>query len=88
MERALADGARLATGGPVNPVLPTEELAKGNFVQPTILSHVPVDSQAWTEEIFGQCQLTRPGKCLDLRLSARVFVITWTLVVGTGNWQG
>ncbi|PAP92184.1 aldehyde dehydrogenase family protein [Mesorhizobium wenxiniae] len=27
--------------------------AKGYFVQPTILTDVPVDSAAWTEEIFG-----------------------------------
>lgn len=53
IDRAVAAGARLATGGKApNP--------KGYFVAPTILTDVALDAEAWVEEIFGPVVCIRP----------------------------
>ncbi len=46
--QAQADGATVATGGGV-----PAGFARGYFVEPTVLTDVPLDSAAWREEIFG-----------------------------------
>lgn len=46
--QACLDGAKLAFGGKR-----PEGLTKGYYVEPTILSDVPLNSAAWREEIFG-----------------------------------
>lgn len=46
--QACLDGAKLAFGGKR-----PEGLTKGYYVEPTILSDVPLNSTAWREEIFG-----------------------------------
>ncbi|MFT4437769.1 aldehyde dehydrogenase family protein [Caballeronia sp. 15715] len=48
IEKARADGATVLTGGgrPAH-------LSEGFFVEPTVLVNVPLESQAWKEEIFG-----------------------------------
>lgn len=48
IERGLAGGARLVTGGGRPP-----HLARGYFVEPTIFTDVPLDSWIWREEVFG-----------------------------------
>lgn len=48
IERARTAGATVAAGGGRAP-----GFAKGYFVQPTVLTDVPQDCEAWTEEIFG-----------------------------------
>jgi betaine-aldehyde dehydrogenase len=48
VERAQAEGARVATGG-----RPAPGFAAGYFMEPTVLVDVPLDSAAWREEIFG-----------------------------------
>ena len=57
IERARADGAVVAAGGEA-----VATLAPGYFVRPTILIDVPLDSQAWTEEIFGPVVCVRSFK--------------------------
>lgn len=48
------DGCTLRAGGAAKPIETLEgELANGYFVQPTILTDVPLESAAWKEEIFG-----------------------------------
>jgi aldehyde dehydrogenase (NAD+) len=49
LRRAVAEGARVATGGPDAPGLPTP----GHYVAPTVLAGVSPDSSAAQEEIFG-----------------------------------
>lgn len=46
IDRAVAAGARLATGGKADKPM-------GYFVAPTILTDVALDAEAWVEEIFG-----------------------------------
>lgn len=46
--RARVDGATVATGGGV-----PAGFQRGYFVEPTVLTDVPLDSAAWREEIFG-----------------------------------
>ncbi|KWF98412.1 aldehyde dehydrogenase [Burkholderia cepacia] len=48
VEKAVADGATVVTGGgrPVG-------LEAGYFFEPTVLTNVPMSSSAWTDEIFG-----------------------------------
>lgn len=46
--QARTDGASVATGGAAPP-----GLEQGFFMQPTVLTDVPLDSAAWREEIFG-----------------------------------
>ena len=48
IERGIADGAQLLTGGGR-----AEGCQRGYFVAPTIFSEVPLDSALWREEIFG-----------------------------------
>ena len=48
IERAREEGATVLAGGTV-----VDELAPGYFLRPTILTDVPVASDAWREEIFG-----------------------------------
>ena len=48
INNARASGARVASGG-----AQVAGLSKGYFVQPTILVDVPLDCEAWREEIFG-----------------------------------
>ena len=57
VKQAQADGAGLLTGGG-RPA----EFAKGYFYQPTVLTDVPLDSKAWTEEIFGPVLAVRTFK--------------------------
>lgn len=45
----VSDGAQLVSGGLEDPRVP----AQGNFVAPTLFSHVPEDSRIANEEIFG-----------------------------------
>ncbi|RQR41272.1 aldehyde dehydrogenase family protein [Burkholderia sp. Bp9142] len=55
VEKARSDGARVLTGGgrPAG-------LDDGYFFEPTVLVDVPLDSSAWTEEIFGPVVCVRP----------------------------
>ncbi|KHK59494.1 aldehyde dehydrogenase [Burkholderia sp. A9] len=55
VERAGAAGATILTGGgrPAG-------LDGGYFFEPTVLVDVPLDSEAWTEEIFGPVVCVRP----------------------------
>ncbi|TAH42272.1 MAG: aldehyde dehydrogenase family protein [Betaproteobacteria bacterium] len=48
VDRARAEGARVATGGRAAP-----GFAAGYFMEPTVLVDVPLESAAWNEEIFG-----------------------------------
>ncbi|RQR51649.1 aldehyde dehydrogenase family protein [Burkholderia sp. Bp9140] len=48
IEQARADGATVVTGGE-RPA----HLSEGYFIEPTVLTNVPLDSHAWKEEIFG-----------------------------------
>ena len=48
IDRGMADGARLVTGGG-----PATGCRQGFFVAPTIFADVPPDSAIWREEIFG-----------------------------------
>ncbi|NMM36435.1 MAG: aldehyde dehydrogenase family protein [Glaciimonas sp.] len=48
IERGIADGAQLVTGGGR-----AEGCQRGFFVAPTIFNQVPLDSAIWREEIFG-----------------------------------
>lgn len=53
IEQARRDGAIVLTGG-------RRARATGYFLQPTILVDVPLDSAAWTEEIFGPVLCIQP----------------------------
>lgn len=53
VDRAVAAGATLATGGKA-------ARATGYFVAPTILTNVALDAEAWVEEIFGPVVCIRP----------------------------
>ncbi|MFT9256978.1 MAG: aldehyde dehydrogenase family protein [Acetobacter sp.] len=55
IDRARDDGATVASGGRAAP-----GLDKGYFLEPTVLTDVPLDSAAWTEEIFGPVVCLRP----------------------------
>jgi betaine-aldehyde dehydrogenase len=48
VKQSVADGAGLLVGGER-----PEEFERGFFYKPTVLTNVPLDSKAWTEEIFG-----------------------------------
>ena len=48
IDRAIADGASVATGGQR-----ASGFSKGYYVEPTVLVGVPLNSDAWREEIFG-----------------------------------
>jgi aldehyde dehydrogenase (NAD+) len=49
IEKGIAEGARLVTGGPTAP----DELETGFFVRPTVFSDVTPDMAIVREEIFG-----------------------------------
>ncbi|KAJ9442147.1 Aldehyde dehydrogenase family 2 member B4 [Diplonema papillatum] len=51
-------GAELVCGG-------TQHSGDGYFVEPTIFSHVPTDSQIWNEEIFGPVMCIRKFDSID-----------------------
>ncbi|MES2017749.1 MAG: aldehyde dehydrogenase family protein [Pseudomonadota bacterium] len=53
IERGIASGARLVTGGRSLP-------RRGYFVEPTVFADVPVDSAIWREEVFGPVLSVRP----------------------------
>ncbi|WP_173933855.1 aldehyde dehydrogenase family protein [Chelativorans sp. Marseille-P2723] len=55
IEAAVKAGARIAIGGKR-----PEGLDKGYYLEPTILTEVPLDSAAWREEIFGPVLCVRP----------------------------
>ncbi|ESZ68977.1 hypothetical protein X726_31525 [Mesorhizobium sp. L103C105A0] len=55
VEAARAAGATIACGGR-RPEMP----ARGFFVEPTVLTEVPLDSDVWREEIFGPVACVRP----------------------------
>lgn len=55
IDRARADGATVLTGGQR-----ASGFNKGFFVEPTVLVDVPLDSDAWREEIFGPVVCVRP----------------------------
>jgi betaine-aldehyde dehydrogenase len=57
IEAAKAAGATIACGG-TRP----EGFDKGYYLRPTVLTDVPLDSAAWTEEIFGPVICVRPFK--------------------------
>lgn len=57
VKQAQADGAGLLVGGER-----PSECARGYFYKPTVLTEVPLDSVAWTEEIFGPVLVTRTFK--------------------------
>jgi betaine-aldehyde dehydrogenase len=54
IDRAQEQGAKLATGGKA------PGFNHGYFVAPTVLTDVPLDSDAWREEIFGPVVCIRP----------------------------
>lgn len=55
VEKAVADGATILTGGGR-----PEGLEAGYFFEPTILTDVPLTSSAWLDEIFGPVVCVRP----------------------------
>ncbi|PAQ09797.1 aldehyde dehydrogenase family protein [Mesorhizobium temperatum] len=55
IEAARSAGATVACGG-----RRPEGFEKGYFLEPTVLTHVPLDSDAWREEIFGPVLCIRP----------------------------
>ncbi|WP_064696874.1 aldehyde dehydrogenase family protein [Rhizobium aegyptiacum] len=57
IEAARQAGATIACGG-ARP----EGFDKGYYLQPTVLTDVPLDSAAWVEEIFGPVVCIRPFK--------------------------
>lgn len=57
IEAARKAGAKVACGG-TRP----EGFDKGYYLRPTILTDVPLDSDAWVEEIFGPVVCVRPFK--------------------------
>ncbi|UWU24528.1 aldehyde dehydrogenase family protein (plasmid) [Rhizobium sp. CB3171] len=60
IENARTDGAKVTVGGgrPAG-------FNKGYYVEPTVLTDVPLDSDAWKEEIFGPVVCVRPFKSED-----------------------
>ncbi|WP_246849208.1 aldehyde dehydrogenase family protein [Rubellimicrobium arenae] len=54
IDRAVEQGAKLATGGKA------QGFNHGYFVAPTVLTDAPLDSDAWREEIFGPVVCLRP----------------------------
>lgn len=57
IEGARKAGATVACGGER-----PERFEKGYYLQPTVLTDVPLDSGAWVEEIFGPVVCVRPFK--------------------------
>jgi acyl-CoA reductase-like NAD-dependent aldehyde dehydrogenase len=61
LDRALADGARVVTGGPDAP----EGVESGYFVSPTVLADVDLDSEIAKEEVFGPVTVVLPYSTID-----------------------
>ncbi len=61
LDRAIADGARVVTGGAVAP----EGLESGYFVSPTVLTDVDLDSEIAREEVFGPVTVVLPYASVD-----------------------
>ncbi len=59
IDRAVAQGAKVATGGKY------EGFNRGFWVKPTILTDMALDSDAWVEEIFGPVVCIRPFETED-----------------------
>lgn len=55
VDQAMAQGARLVTGGPLS----------GNFYAPTVLTGVPDDAAAMREELFGPVVIIEPVSSVD-----------------------
>lgn len=55
VEAATQSGATLAAGG-----RRPDALQEGYYIEPTVLTDVPLESAAWTEEIFGPVVCVRP----------------------------
>jgi len=66
VERAVADGAELVTGG-ARPA--GEERAHGCWVTPAVLSDVDPASEIWSEEVFGPVVAIVPADGLDEALA-------------------
>lgn len=68
--QAKANGAHIACGGQR-----AEGLEKGYYVEPTILTNVPLDSDAWHEEIFGPVvcirRFTSESEAIELANNSR-----------------
>jgi len=65
------DGCTLRAGGAAKPSSTADgELSNGYFVQPTILTDVPLTSSAWNEEIFGPVLSVRSFKTEDEAVAA------------------
>lgn len=60
IEAARQAGATIACGGSR-----PEGFEKGYYLRPTVLTNVPLDSDAWVEEIFGPVVCIRPFKTED-----------------------
>lgn len=60
IEQARCDGATVVSGGKR-----PDGFEKGYFLEPTILADVPLNSSAWTEEIFGPVVCIRPFSTED-----------------------
>jgi betaine-aldehyde dehydrogenase len=56
VDRARASGARIVTGGN----MPSGDLAKGSFYEPTLITDAPQDSEIVQEEVFGPVLVVLP----------------------------
>ncbi len=61
LTRAVADGARVVTGGPDAP----SGVESGYFVSPTVLTDVDLDSEIAKEEVFGPVTVVLPYSTVD-----------------------
>jgi len=61
LDRAVADGARVVTGGSDAP----EGVESGYFVSPTVLTDVDLDSEIAKEEVFGPVTVVLPYSTVD-----------------------
>ena len=59
IDRAVEQGATVACGGK------REDMGKGFWVSPTVLTDMALDSEAWVEEIFGPVVCIRPFETED-----------------------
>jgi betaine-aldehyde dehydrogenase len=64
VKAGIASGARLACGGGR-----PKDRPRGHFFEPTVLLDPPVDSSAWTEEIFGPVLSVRTFETEDQALT-------------------
>ncbi|SEG90147.1 Acyl-CoA reductase [Thermomonospora echinospora] len=61
IERAVADGARIVTGGTERPA----GLARGHYVRPTIVTDVAPDAEIVQEEVFGPVLTVQPYDSIE-----------------------